>query len=112
MLDTIIASIKLDARKSITILKSKEHGFDINLFQTYWINKYHQTCHVIHPDQIYVINGQLCNRNNGYPIEQLIMELHQDEILSFSDDILHTFIYNTQLRYMNDLRTIFLVHDK
>ncbi|CAF3718455.1 unnamed protein product [Rotaria sp. Silwood1] len=112
MLDTIIASIKLDTRKSITILKSKEHGFDINLFQTYWINKYHQTCHVIHPDQVYVINGQLCNRNNGYPIEQLIMELHQDEILSFSDDILHTFIYNTQLRYMNDLRTIFLVHDK
>ncbi|CAF3704322.1 unnamed protein product [Rotaria sp. Silwood1] len=112
MLDTIITSTQLDTTKSVTILKSKEHGFDIHLFQKYWMNRYHQTCRIIHPDQIHVINGQLCDRNDRHPIQQLILELHQDEILSFSNDILHTFIHNTQLRYMNDLRTIFLVHDK
>ncbi|CAF1088168.1 unnamed protein product [Rotaria sordida] len=112
MLDMIIASSQFDTTKSMTILKSKENGFDIHLFQKYWINKYHQNCRIIHPDQVHIINGQLYDRNDGYPIQQLIMELHQDEILNFSDDILHNFIHNTQLRYMNDLRTIFLVHDK
>ncbi|CAF4199459.1 unnamed protein product [Rotaria sp. Silwood2] len=112
MLDTIVKSTQFDTVKSMTILKSKERGFDIHLFQKYWINKYHQNCNIIHPDQVHVVNGQLCVRNNEYPIQQLIMELHQDEILNFSDEILHTFIHNTQLRYINDLRTIFLVHDK
>ncbi|CAF4509201.1 unnamed protein product, partial [Rotaria magnacalcarata] len=42
----------------------------------------------------------------------MILELHQDEILALPEDIIHSLIHSSQIRYMNDLRTIFLVHDK
>ena len=112
MIDTIVTSLQFDTAKPMTILKSKEYGFDIHLFQQYWSNRYHQNCRIIHPDQVHIVNGQLFDRNHEHPIEQLILELHQDEILNFSDDIFQNLIHNTQLRFMNDLRTIFLVHDK
>ncbi|CAF4779641.1 unnamed protein product, partial [Rotaria socialis] len=42
----------------------------------------------------------------------MILELHQDEILALPEDIVHSLIHSSQIRIMNDLRTIFLVHDK
>ncbi|CAF3432800.1 unnamed protein product [Rotaria socialis] len=112
MLNTICESSQFDTTKSMTILKSKEHGFDIHLFQKYWINKYHQNCCIIHPDQLHVVDGQLFDQNEEHPIQQMILELHQDEILALPEDIVHSLIHSSQIRYMNDLRTIFLVHDK
>ncbi|CAF4340680.1 unnamed protein product [Rotaria socialis] len=93
MLNTICESSQFDTTKSMTILKSKEHGFDIHLFQKYWINKYHQNCCIIHPDQLHVVDGQLFDQNEEHPIQQMILELHQDEILALPEDIVHSLIH-------------------
>eukprot|EP01138_Halocafeteria_seosinensis_P005201 gb/GECG01005318.1/.p1 GENE.gb/GECG01005318.1/~~gb/GECG01005318.1/.p1 ORF type:complete len:1128 (+),score=99.32 gb/GECG01005318.1/:1-3384(+) len=46
-------------------------------------------------------------------VHQCILELHQDEILSLSVDVLKGFARLSQRgRCLNDLRTIFLAHDK
>ena len=53
-----------------------------------------------------------CKDENGLEteIKQFILELHQDEILSLPKNILKTIVKST--KYFNDLRTIFIAHDK
>jgi phenylacetate-coenzyme A ligase PaaK-like adenylate-forming protein len=112
LVETIIKLSKFDTTKPMFILKSKEHGYDIHLFQQYWIKKYSQQCLFIDPKQLKIENEKLIDKNTNYFIEQFILELHQDEILALSDDILELFIKNNQLNYINDFRTIFILHDK
>ncbi|CAF1280194.1 unnamed protein product [Rotaria sordida] len=112
LIETIIKLSKFDTTKPMFILKSKEHGYDIHLFQQYWTKKYSQPCLFINPKQLKIENKKLFDNNTNYSIEQFIFELHQDEILQLSDEILELFIKNNQLNYINDLRTIFILHDK
>ena len=112
LIETIIELSKFDVTKPMFILKSKEHGYDIHLFQQYWIKKYSQPCLFIDPKQLKIDNQKLMDKNTNDCIEQFILELHQDEILELSDDILDLFIKSNQLNYINDFRTIFILHDK
>ncbi|CAF3459328.1 unnamed protein product [Rotaria socialis] len=112
LIETIIKSSKFDTTKPMYILKSKECGFDIHLFQQYWIKKYSQPCLFVDPKDLQIENKNLCNKNKTYFLEQFILELHQDEILELPDEILEFLIKNNQLNYMNDFRTIFILHDK
>ncbi|CAF3692881.1 unnamed protein product [Rotaria sp. Silwood1] len=112
LIETIIKLSKFDTKKPMFILKSKEYGYDIHLFQQYWTKKYSQSCLFIDPKQLIIENKNLFDKTTNYSIEQFILELHQDEILQLSDEIIELLIKNNQLNYMNDLRTIFIVHDK
>ncbi|CAF1343522.1 unnamed protein product [Rotaria sp. Silwood1] len=112
LIETIIKLSKFDIKKPMFVLKSKEHGYDIHLFQQYWTKKYSQPCLFIDPKQLKVENEKLFDKTTNYSIEQFILELHQDEILQLSDEILEIIIKNNQLNYINDLRTIFILHDK
>jgi hypothetical protein len=94
------------------ILKSKEQGYDIHLFEQYWTKKYSQQCLFIDPKQLKLENKKLIDQKTNYFIEQFIFELHQDEILDLSDEILELILTDKQLNYINDLRTIFILHDK
>jgi hypothetical protein len=47
---------------------------------------------------------------NSQPVDQFILELHQDEILNLDDSVLRCLIESCKV--LNDLRTIFIVHDK
>ncbi|CAF4701857.1 unnamed protein product, partial [Rotaria sp. Silwood2] len=111
-IETTIKLSKFDKKKPIFILKSKEHGYDIHLFKQYWTKKYSQPCLFIDPKELKIENKKLFDNNTNYCIEQFIFELHQDEILQLSDEIIELFIKNNQLNYINDLRTIFILHDK
>ncbi|CAF1010630.1 unnamed protein product [Adineta ricciae] len=112
MIETIIESAKFDLTKRMFIVKLQEHGYDIHLFQQYWTKKSTQQCLIVDPNDLKVENEKLIDRKSNISIEQCILELHQNEILNLSDEILEFFIQNKQINYINDLRTIFLLHDK
>jgi hypothetical protein len=112
LIETIIINSKFDKTKRMFILKCKENGYDIHLFKEYWIKKTSQECLFIDPKQLKIENNKLIDKNTNYCIEQFILELHQDEILELSDDILQYLITNNQINYLNDFRTIFILHDK
>ncbi|UJR35039.1 hypothetical protein I4U23_027815 [Adineta vaga] len=112
MIETMIKSTKFDLTKRMFILKSQEHGYDIHLFEQYWNKKSSQTCFIINPKDLKIENNQLIDEKTNLSIEQFILELHQNEILDLSHEILQFLIRNNQINYINDLRTIFLLHDK
>ena len=126
----------IDPNKPIHLLKGIESGLDIHLFESY----IHQRCgfqvRFIKPEDLRLINHGLtsilyctlseaqlhCNTEDhadhsrvitpdGEVVEQIYqvgLELHQIELQSLSDDMLKAI---APLCF-NDLRTIFLVHDK
>ncbi|CAF4388421.1 unnamed protein product, partial [Adineta steineri] len=94
------------------IVKSKEHGYDIHLFEQYWTKKSSQQCRIVHPNDLKIENNQLIDQQTNFIIEQFILELHQEEILNLSNEVLEYFIRNDEIKYINDLRTIFILHDK
>jgi len=112
LIEQIVDEIQFDRTKSISILKSKEFGFDINLFSQFWRNKYQQNCDFVLPKHLKISNGNLIDRTNGKLLEQIIFELHQDEIVEIDDEILQFCIENDRIKFINDFRTIFLLHDK
>ncbi len=57
-------------------------------------------------DKLYFLNE---NNVNTY-IEQFIIELHQDEIVNMPNEILKCMVNSCKI--LNDLRTIFIVHNK
>ncbi|CAF1174783.1 unnamed protein product [Didymodactylos carnosus] len=113
MLETITNTF--DTSKPMVLLKDREKGYDINIFKQFWCNTFRTSCRITSPLNLKIVEQkdgkQILSDDIGI-IEQFILELHQDEILDLPDNILNFFIYNKQLRYINDLRTIFLVHDK
>ncbi|CAF1527997.1 unnamed protein product, partial [Adineta steineri] len=112
IIETMIQASKFDLTKRMFIVKSKEHGYDIHLFQQYWTKKSSEQCLIIHPNDLKIENNQLINQQTNFIIEQFILELHQDEILNLSNEVLEYFIRNNEINYINDLRTIFILHDK
>ncbi|CAF1075988.1 unnamed protein product, partial [Brachionus calyciflorus] len=93
---------EFDNSKPIGILKNREKGYDINILKEFFNN-----VHYINPKDLY-FDTKLSFKNVNF--DQFILELHQDEILSLSDQILFYMIKSCKL--LNDLRTIFLIHDK
>lgn len=112
LIETIINLSSFNKTKAMFILKDKEDGFDIHLFKEYWIKITSQDCLFIHPNQLKIENENLIDKKTNSIIEQFILELHQDEICDLSDDILQFLIENKQINYINDFRTIFILHDK
>ena len=95
-----------DITKKIFIVKNKEIGFDIHMFNEY-VNNIGKAEFIV-PQDLHIQDGILYAKNEI--CTQIILELHQDELLAMSTEILEKIIINT--KYLNDLRTIFVVHDK
>lgn len=91
----------------VVILKGKEPGSDIYLAAKAF-ESLGYTVRFTSPEELCISQGILSDRN-GF-IQQAIVELHQDEIESLSDEVL--FALAEVPRCLNDLRTIFIVHDK
>ena len=72
--------------------------------------------HLIHSDQLELRDDKrkliFKSPNQPEPIEidQFIVQLHQNDILELSEDILCSLVNNAKL--LNDFRTIFIGHDK
>jgi hypothetical protein len=93
--------------KSIGILLGREAGWDVHLFAKKMRDRGYNI-RFVKPDQLGLdANGSLVDAQG--PLEEIAMELHQDEILSLSDDLILAVGSRTVI---NDLWTIFLVHDK
>ena len=77
----------------------------------YFFKQKYPTTILINPsDLIYDSGAKSIKYRNEQEITQFILELHQDEILEMPKDILKTIV--TKCKYFNDLRTIFIGHDK
>ncbi|CAF1500771.1 unnamed protein product [Adineta steineri] len=74
--------------------------------------KYIQPCLFIDLKKLKSEKNQLIDQKTNDIIEQFILELHQYGLLELSSDILEYFIKNNQINYINDLRTIFILHNK
>jgi phenylacetate-coenzyme A ligase PaaK-like adenylate-forming protein len=98
-----------DLTKPIFILRDREQGYDINFLENILKNDLtsRQKKISLTPSELKIANGKLLF--NGQVCEQFIIELHQDELLSLSDDFLIALI-NTN--HINDLRTLLIGHDK
>lgn len=67
---------------------------------------------MLKPSEIFVDeNNKLLHQNNI--IENIVLELHQNEIMNLSDNILKGLLELSDKGHcLNDLRSILLVHDK
>ena len=110
LIDDLLQSF--DRNKPMFVLKSKENGFDIHLLAQYWRRETSQPCFFVDPKQLTIENEQLVEGGRRLIIDQCLLELHQEEILDLSDEILQFFLDDGRVNYLNDLRTIFLLHDK
>lgn len=59
-------------------------------------------------ETVYVESSQ--NSNRIY-LRQFLLELHQDELLGLPDDLLNALVKRSD-KLVNDMRTIFIIHDK
>jgi hypothetical protein len=92
-----------DENKSIGCVRKREKGYDLKfLLQKNFKSR------SVDPDDLYLKNAKLYDSFGV--LDQVILELHQDELLNLSEEILLHLIENTKC--VNDLRTIFLIHDK
>ncbi|EWC43785.1 hypothetical protein DRE_07350 [Drechslerella stenobrocha 248] len=100
-----------DNTQPIHILKGREAGFDIH----YLPQALPSRVVFAEPSQIQIVSTQTGNKlvhtveGRETEIIQVVSELHQDEILSLSEDLLWEVSIRSRI---NDLRTIMLVHDK
>ncbi|KAF3941499.1 hypothetical protein ABW19_dt0200513 [Dactylella cylindrospora] len=100
-----------DDSEPLHILKGREVGYDIHHLHKEFRH------HVFFTDvsQLRIVQTPTGNRLvqifDGEEIEvsQIVLELHQDEILSLSEDLLWEISIRSRI---NDMRTIMLVHDK
>ncbi len=87
-----------------------KYGNDIYFFEEKYPNSFLiNPSDLIFETQSNSIKFRLRN-GNEITINQFIFELHQDEILSLPKDILNKILKSC--KYFNDLRTIFIAHDK
>eukprot|EP01084_Bolivina_argentea_P072199 131143_1 len=101
----------LDFTKPVFVIKGREYGNDIHLLKS----AHPETVHIIHIDDVKCDphNNTLFRSDPHIPIEQIVLELHQDEILSLPPPIIHTFCeMMAKKKLLNDFRTIFIVHNK
>jgi len=98
---------RFDLSKPLFLMREKERGYDLNLLKSYLIARGVEVID-IKPQDLNLFDGELIGRD--IKCEQLIMELHQDELENIPDNILESIILN--VNYVNDIRTILIAHDK
>ncbi|KAF3935430.1 hypothetical protein ABW20_dc0105679 [Dactylellina cionopaga] len=100
-----------DTSKPVHILKGREAGYDINHLPK------ELSAEVTFADvaQLQIVRTGTGNRlvqcveGKEVEISQIVLELHQDELLDLSEDLLWEISIRVRI---NDMRTIMLVHDK
>lgn len=96
-----------DANFPIVILKGREPGGDIH-FAADSLRSKGYSVRFARPESLYVHDEKLYDEQGV--IDQTILELHQDEIEALSFETLSALA--RLRRSLNDLRTVFIVHDK
>ncbi|MEG7979003.1 MAG: hypothetical protein NY202_03780 [Mollicutes bacterium UO1] len=98
-----------DLTKPISILKDKEKGYDINFLESHLKELSKQAViQVVSPQQLTVDKSGIHNETNY--CNQFVLELSQAELLGMNADVLTKIVSSS--RYFNDIRTIFIGHDK
>ncbi|EPS41627.1 hypothetical protein H072_4497 [Dactylellina haptotyla CBS 200.50] len=100
-----------DTKKPLHIIKGREGGYDIHLLaaqldiEVFFADR--SQLRVVHTKT----GTMLVHKVEGREVEisQIVLELHQDEILSLPEDILWEISIRVRI---NDMRTVMLVHDK
>lgn len=96
-----------DADKILTLVMESEKGSEIHWLLDLFRKKGFrvETCR---PDELqYNENSVILN---GQPVEQFILEMDRTELKKFKPEVLKHIIRHC--RYINDVRTLILVHDK
>lgn len=97
-----------DDTKPLGLVKGRESGYDIHLFR-----QLYRQSRFVDPKNLRLVpcsaslSGFTLADNFG-TIEQIALELHQDELEAFDEQIL----LEVGARCSNDLHTVFFVHDK
>uniref|UniRef100_A0A0G4IC88 TauD/TfdA-like domain-containing protein n=1 Tax=Chromera velia CCMP2878 TaxID=1169474 RepID=A0A0G4IC88_9ALVE len=97
-----------DPQEPVVVLIGKEKGWDVHLFKKTMEAQGRDVRFAVPSDLSIDAQGRL--QDNVGPITQAALELHQFELLGLSDEILSALA--SLPRCLNDLRSIFLVHDK
>lgn len=90
-----------------SIVKGREKGWDIHFFK-YELERAGLAVHWQDFTRLQALDGKFYSDKEL--IDYLVLELHQDELLQWSTSMLCALA--ASLECLNDLRTIFLVHDK
>ncbi|MBD2130328.1 tubulin--tyrosine ligase family protein [Microcoleus sp. ZQ-A2] len=99
---------KFIAGSQIGIVKGCEKGWDI-FFLDYELNKAGYTCRLLRPENLQVTEKSLGDLDGVF--HYFVLELHQHELLqTLYSELLQNL--STSCGYFNDLRTIFIAHDK
>lgn len=101
-----------DAAHPVHVVKGREHGYSVHLLAD--VSPRHKILFVSPLDLAVDGDGVLVDTRDGARVRQMILELHQDELLSLPPSVLDVLCDPTRhgVIYVNDLRTILLVHDK
>lgn len=97
-----------DDTKPLGLVKGRESGYDIHLFR-----QLYRQSRFVDPKSLRLVpcdaspSGYTLADNIGH-IEQIALELHQDELEAFDEQIL----LEVGARCSNNLHTVFFVHDK
>lgn len=111
---TLVQDVKnrFTASFPVWLIRGKETTHDTGLF-AYFTELETRECkpEELQADEdgnIFVFDGQ-----TRYAMEQCVLELHQDEILCLNDDVIRGLaLLSSRKKCLNDIRTIFLAHDK
>lgn len=90
-----------------SIVKGREKGWDIHFFK-YELERAGLAVQWQDFCRLQVRDGKFYSEQEL--VDYLVLELHQDELLQWSPSMLGALAVSRE--YLNDLRTIFLVHDK
>lgn len=93
-----------DPTEPIAFVKGREFGNDCHLMQLE-----RPGLEFVDPGALRMVRGRL--HGPGGRLRQVMLELHQDEIEALPLEVVEG-LADPDLRLLNDLRTIFLVHDK
>ena len=92
----------------VGIVKGCERGWDIYSLKSE-LNKAGYPCRIISPEELQVKGNSLGDRQGIF--QHLVLELHQHELLQPAF-LRHLEFASDRIGGFNDLRTIFIVHDK
>jgi hypothetical protein len=99
---------RFDLSQPITVIKDKEKGYDVN-FLSENVPELKQTpVYLKTPKELSIKEGKIYNGETY--CNQFILELKQSEIIGMNRELLSKIV--TENNYFNDLRSIFIVHDK
>jgi len=96
-----------DRQQRLRIVKGRESGYDIHCLYRELANLRYDIAFV---DPKTLKFDHNCLLAAGLPCRQFILELHQEELLCLPEAVLHHLI--SQTHYLNDIRTLLIVHDK